>query len=56
MVFEHLSLYDRWIACDCGVSLDRDHNAAINILQRGRNGPLSAKLANGRVCSEAARL
>jgi putative transposase len=56
MVFEHLSLWDRWISCDCGVSLDRDHNAAINILQRGRNGPLSAKLASGRVCSEAAGL
>jgi putative transposase len=55
-VFEHLSLSDRWVECDCSVSLDRDHNAAINILQRGRNGPLSAKLANRRVCSEAAGL
>ena len=32
--FEHLSLDHRWIACRCGVSLDRDHNAAINILYR----------------------
>ncbi len=30
----HLTLKDRWFACACGVSLDRDHNAAINILNR----------------------
>ena len=53
---EHLSLWDRWIECDCGVSLDRDHNAAINILHRGGNEPLGAKLGNGRVCPEAASL
>jgi putative transposase len=34
-LFERLSLSDRWVSCDCGTSLDRDHNAAINILQRG---------------------
>jgi len=33
-VFESLSLSDRWIDCACGLSLDRDHNAAINILKR----------------------
>jgi len=54
-IFEHLSLSDRWVECDCGMSLDRDHNAAIVVFQRGRNGPLGAKLANGRVCPEAAR-
>jgi putative transposase len=32
--FESLSLSDRWIDCACGLSLDRDHNAAINILKR----------------------
>jgi putative transposase len=35
VLFEHLSLSDRWVSCECGVSLDRDHNAAINILHRG---------------------
>ncbi len=54
--FEHLSLWDRWVQCDCGVSLDRDHNAAINIFQRGGNEPMGAKLGNGRVCPEAASL
>jgi putative transposase len=54
--FEHLSLWDRWVECDCGVSLDRDHNAAIVVFQRGGNEPLGAKLGNGRVCPEAASL
>jgi len=33
-VFETLSLSDRWIDCGCGLNMDRDHNAAINILRR----------------------
>ncbi len=32
--FESLSLSQRWVDCECGLSLDRDHNAAINILKR----------------------
>jgi putative transposase len=34
-VFEDLKLSDRRVSCDCGLSLDRDHNAALNILRRG---------------------
>ena len=43
--FEHLTLWDRWVECDCGVSLDRDHNAAINVFQRGGNEPLAPSSA-----------
>ncbi len=37
-IFENLKLSDRWVECECGLSLDRDHNAAINILCRTRLG------------------
>ncbi len=30
-------LSKRWHSCACGCSLDRDHNAAINILRLGRS-------------------
>lgn len=33
-VFADQTLKDRWIDCGCGLSLDRDHNAAINIRNR----------------------
>jgi IS605 OrfB family transposase len=29
-------LSERWHSCDCGAELDRDVNAAVNILERGR--------------------
>jgi len=31
------SLDERWHSCECGCELDRDTNAAINILQLGRS-------------------
>jgi len=35
-------LSERWHSCDCGTELDRDVNAAINILERGRKCPTQA--------------
>jgi len=63
-LFEHLTLADRWVICPCGLSLDRDHNAAINILKRAGTPPLGANVAKrqpsgcGYVCvaQEAAGL
>jgi len=39
-------LSERWHSCDCGAELDRDVNAAINILERGRR-------QRGATCVEA---
>ncbi len=36
-VFADLTLADRWVNCACGLSLDRDENAALNILRLGQN-------------------
>jgi putative transposase len=56
-VFDHLNLSDRWVSCDCGLSLDRDHNAAINILLRGLGQSLWApSSASAGLAQEAARL
>lgn len=33
-VFQDFDLSTRWVRCACGLSLDRDHNAALNILRR----------------------
>jgi putative transposase len=33
-LFQDFDLSVRWVECACGLSLDRDHNAAINILKR----------------------
>lgn len=35
-VLEALTLADRWVRCDCGLSMDRDENAARNLLTLGR--------------------
>ena len=31
------TLDERWHSCECGCELDRDHNAARNILRLGRS-------------------
>jgi putative transposase len=33
-LFQDFDLSTRWVECACGLSLDRDHNAALNILIR----------------------
>lgn len=49
-------LSERWHNCACGCSLDRDHNAAINIMNRAAGQPvLKAKslLCDSRIVLEA---
>ena len=36
---EGKQLSQRWHSCSCGVELDRDVNAAVNILAKARSGP-----------------
>ncbi|MDP9316014.1 MAG: transposase, partial [Chloroflexota bacterium] len=55
-VFEQLTLRDRWIDCGCGVSLNRDHNAAINILKRAGQVRWSVSSPAGGLGQEAAGL
>jgi putative transposase len=55
----HLSLKDRWMSCECGNSRDRDHNAAVNILNRSnRAGQVrrAISLPLGGLAREAAGL
>jgi putative transposase len=57
-LFESLTLAERWVRCDCGMSLDRDHNAALNLLSLGRKewGVTWAVVATPGVPQEAAPL
>ena len=55
-IFAGLTLKDRWVDCACGLSLDRDHNAAINILNRGGQLRWSSSSPIGGLGQEAARL
>lgn len=56
--FEQLTLSVRWVHCACGLSLDRDHNAAINILRRAGVGqiPCAAMSSLDGIAQEAAPL
>ncbi len=56
-VFAELSLADRWMECACGLSIDRDVNAAINILKRAGHVRWDESTANGlRLSQEAPAL
>ncbi len=55
-VFEGLTLKDRWITCRCGLSLDRDHNAAINIRNRAGQVRWGVSTPMGVLPQEAAPL
>jgi putative transposase len=55
-IFEGLTLKDRWVTCACGLSLDRDHNAALNILSRGGQLRWSLSSPIGGLGQEAAPL
>jgi putative transposase len=56
-VFSQLSLADRWIDCACGLSIDRDVNAACNILKRAGHARWGQSTASRlRLPQEAPRL
>jgi putative transposase len=49
-MFQDFDLSIRWVKCVCGLSLDRDHNAAINILKRaGWDTPVVANADMSRL-------
>ena len=53
-IFEHLDLSDRWVKCVCGLSMDRDINAAINILNRAGHARWDKSTAIGLRLSQEA--
>jgi len=53
---EHHDLSVRWVRCDCGLSLDRDENAARNILQRAGHVRSALSSPIGLFAEEAAAL
>ena len=53
---ERQELSVRWVTCPCGLSMDRDHNAARNILIRAGRARWEPKLAMAGVSQEAVGL
>ena len=53
-IFEHLDLSDRWVKCVCGLSMDRDINAAMNILNRAGHARWDKSTAIGLRLSQEA--
>ena len=49
-------LSERWHSCECGTELDRDHNAAINILRLGRSQRVPPSRVSVESCVEAVGL
>lgn len=55
----NLTLRDRVLACDCGLTIDRDHNAAINIKTTGTSVGYQSqrktrvRLRSGGACEQA---
>jgi putative transposase len=55
-LFQNFSLSTRWVECDCGLSLDRDQNAAINILKRsGWDTPVPENVAHSALLARTAQ-
>lgn len=53
-LFPELSLADRWVNCACGLSVDRDVNAALNILTRAGHALWDKSTATGLWLSQEA--
>jgi putative transposase len=53
-IFEPLDLSDRWVKCVCGLSMDRDINAAMNILNRAGHARWDKSTAIGLRLSQEA--
>jgi putative transposase len=59
MLFEDFDLSVRWVECACGLALDRDHNAAINILNKsGWDAPVQPNVERrqAQACCRSPRL
>ena len=53
-IFDHLDLSDRWVQCVCGLSMDRDINAAMNIRNRAGHARWDKSTAIGLRLSQEA--